>query len=386
MTYNAPRAYEIAKRFKFEGIPVIIGGIHASMVPNEVINYCSAVMIGEAENVWHKVIADLENNSIKGFYYGSRISLENLRMPRRDLFKRKYRLQPVQTSRGCPMNCGFCSVTKFNGVSFRRRKITQIIKEIESIKEKRIFFVDDNIIGVNKKCENDAINLFNSLKDYGLKWSSQASLNIVKNEKLLKSISESGGIGFLIGIESISKNSLEQMEKYTNLKIGIKNYKKAIRKLHDYGIGVNGSIMVGNDGDTKDIFERTSDFINDVELDRAQITIATPLPGTRFYERLAGEGRILNTDYPKDWRYYDCAHVVFKPKNMTVPELYGGFLDIYKDTTSFLTSSRRFFRSLMNTSNILNSASSFFYNFLIHKAILVNSRNILGYERFSLSN
>ena len=282
MTYNAPRAYEIAQKFRERNIPVIIGGIHASMLPNEAIKYCNSVVIGEAEGVWHKVIKDFEDNNLQKFYYGARIRLDNLPIPRRDLFKRKYKINIVQTARGCPFNCEFCSVTKFNGGTYRRRPIKEVIKEIGTLPKNRFLFADDNIIGVGKKSEEYAMALFKELKELKLIWGSQASMNIAENDKILKAAAESGAGGFFIGIESLSEESLKQMNKGINLKHGVKNYKSLIKKLHDFGFVITGSFVIGNDGDKKDIFQKTIDFIYDADIDRAQVSISTPLPGTRL--------------------------------------------------------------------------------------------------------
>ncbi|MCK5282169.1 MAG: B12-binding domain-containing radical SAM protein [Nanoarchaeota archaeon] len=362
MTYNAPRAYEIAQGFRERGIPVVIGGIHPSMLPNEAIQYCDSVIIGEAESIWKQVIKDFENNKLQHFYYGLRTNLENMSVPRRDLFEKKYRIDMVQTSRGCPFNCEFCSVTEFNGGTYRRRPIKEVIHEIKSLPTKRFMFADDNIIGSGKKSEEYSLALFKELKEINVIWGSQASINIADNDNVLKAVAEAGGMGFFIGIESLSEDSLKQMGKGINLKEGVKNYKNTIKKLHDYGIVVTGAFVLGNDGDKKDIFQRTIDFIYDADIDRAQITISTPLPGTRLFKRLEREGRILYKNYPYDWRKYDVFHAVFEPKNMTIEELENGFLDVYSSITSNYSSLKRALRSLVNTKNVLSSTLSYLYN------------------------
>jgi radical SAM superfamily enzyme YgiQ (UPF0313 family) len=362
MTHTAPRAYSIATEFKIRNIPVIMGGVHVTMVPEEAILFCDSVVIGEAESVIQSLITDFENNRLNKFYFGKRLPLNNLPLPRIDLLENKYKIASIQTTRGCPFNCEFCSVTEFSGHSYRERPVEDVINEIRILGYKRLIFADDNILGIGRKAEDNAIHLFRKLKELNIIWGAQTSINISENEKILKEAVDSGASGFFIGIESLSENSLKLMGKRINLRLGIQNYKSAIKRLHDYGIVVTGAFVIGNDGDNKDIFKKTIDFISESDVDRAQITISTPLPGTRLYNRLLDEKRILYTNYPIDWRKYDLFHVVYKPKYMGIEELESGFLDIYNTLTSKFSSLKRAIRSLMNTNNWLSSITSYKYN------------------------
>ncbi|MCK4808303.1 MAG: B12-binding domain-containing radical SAM protein [Candidatus Aenigmarchaeota archaeon] len=368
VTNNAPRVYELAFMFKEKGITTIMGGIHASMMPDEASRFVDTVVVGEGEKVWPKIISDFEKNRLKSYYKGEKASLDKLPIPRRDIYSKKYKnrglIQTVQTARGCPMDCDFCSVTVFNGGLYRQRPVDDVLDELETLNSKFVFFIDDNILGYGKAAEKRAIDLFKGIIDRGLniKWGSQASINFVNNDEVLKYASESGCFGMFCGFESLNEESLKGMHKVRNLKEGVSKFKEDIRKFQDSGIGVLGSFIFGNDSDKKDIFKKTSDFIFDSGLDGSQLSILTPFPGTKLYQRLKDENRLTHTDYPNDWVYYDVGHLLFKPKSMTSEELLHGTYDVYKETTSISSSFRRGLVSLMRTKNIYTSATSYLCN------------------------
>ena len=368
MTYNAPRVYELASQFKEKGITTIMGGIHASMMPDEASRFVDTVVVGEGEKVWPKIISDFEKNRLKPYYKGEKASLDKLPMPRRDIYPKKYKnrglIQTVQTARGCPMDCDFCSVTAFNGGFYRQRPVDDVLDEIEALNSKIVFFIDDNILGHGKAAEKRAIDLFKGIIDRGLniKWASQASINFVNNDQVLRYASESGCFSMFCGLESLNEESLKNMNKIRNLKEGVAKFKEDIRKFQDSGIGVFGAFIFGNDTDKKDIFKKTSDFILDSGLDGSQLSILTPLPGTKLYKKLKDENRIIYTDYPHDWVYYDVGTLVIKPKNMTSKELLQGISDVYKETTSMSVSMKRSLTSLLRTKNIYAPVTSYIWN------------------------
>ncbi|MBW2983786.1 B12-binding domain-containing radical SAM protein [Candidatus Woesearchaeota archaeon] len=360
-TDAAVRGYEIAKKYREKGAKVVMGGVHVSMLPNEAINYCDSVVIGEAESVWKIVLNDFENNSLKKFYYGKRLPMVNMPIPRRDLFKKRYVMQNVETARGCPFRCEFCSVSAFSGETYRQRPVKEVIDEIETIKQRNILFVDDNILGVGKDNEERAIKLCNELKPLNKRLFAQTSINVADNDEVLKAFSDAGMKVLFVGIESLNKKNLEQMGKGINLG-RIKDYKRIIRKIHDHGMCVLGSFIFGNDYDTKKTFKDIIEFINAADLDANLFHFLLPLPGTRLYGRLFKENRILYTNYPDDWKKY--REVVFKPKNMTSEELELNTYDALKQTTSLGFSFNKFLKSMSITKSLSVSTGIFIYNYI----------------------
>ena len=356
VTSPAPRAYEISEQYRRKGIKTVMGGIHASMLPDEAIQFVDSVVIGEAESVWQNLIHDFENNELKRFYQGERTSLENLVKPRRDLYNSyKYKvIDYVQTARGCPMDCEFCSVPTLHGRTYRQRPVEEVLDELEALNAKNVLFLDDNIFGYGEKAEERAIQLFRRMKERGLnkRWFSNVGIDFADNPEVLKYAREAGCFMILIGFEALNEETLQGMHKVRNLKVGVRNYKEVIKKIRDHGITVVGTFVFGNDEDSKDVFQRTTEFILDSKIDIAECTISTPFPGTRLYNRLKQEGRLLLTNYPDDWRHYNLFEPVFMPKHMTPYELMEGVNQIYKHTTSRVTSLKRAFNSAIQTRNL----------------------------------
>jgi len=365
MTSNARRAYEIATLYRGKGIKTVIGGIHASILYDEAIQFVDSVVIGEAESVWQSLIHDFKSNRLKRFYIGEHTSLEKLVKPIRGLYSDKYKIKnSVQTARGCPMDCEFCSVTTFNGGKYRQRPVEEVLNELESISSRLIYFVDDNILGYGEKAEQRAIQLFRGMKERGLnkRWASQVGIDFANNPEVLKYAQKAGCSAVFIGFESLNEEVLQDMHKVRNLKARVSNYKEIVKRIHDYGIGVIGAFTFGNDGDGNDIFPRTTEFLLDSKMDAQQLTILTPLPGTRLYKRLAQQGRLFRTNYPDDWKYYDFTEAVFKPKHMSPDELKEGVAEIYKHTTLRATSLKRAFHSFLNTKNLYATIISYSFN------------------------
>jgi len=329
MTPIANRAYEIADKYRAMGAKVILGGIHASMLPEEAIKHADSVVIGEADDIWPNVMDDFKQGKLKRFYRAKKFpDLSKLPFSRKDLLKRNkyfYFLDSIQTSRGCPFGCDFCSVSEFNGRIVRHRPVEHIIEEIKNSKsllKRYVFFADDNIAGDFSYAKK----LFEELIPLNIKWVGASSLPIAKNEKLLKLAAESGCKGLFIGFESLSQNALKEVHKAYK----VEEYERLIKKIHDHGIIIQGAFIFGFDNDDKTVFKKTVDFCyrNDIEI--AQFTTLTPLPGTKLFNRLQKEKRI----FTYNWDFYDTLHAVFKPKNLTPQELQNGVIRAYQELYS----------------------------------------------------
>ncbi|MEA1935700.1 MAG: radical SAM protein [Thermodesulfobacteriota bacterium] len=322
MTPLAKRGYEIADAFRGKGVSVVLGGIHPTIMKDEAKIHADSVVMGEAEEIWPLVLADFKRGNLQPFYKPANFSsLAKLPVPRRDLLNRKayFFTNTIQTTRGCPFDCEFCSVTSFYGHTYRVRPVEDVISEIGHMEKGFLFFVDDNITGK----PSYAKELFRALVPLKIKWFSQASLGIVKDRELLYLAQRSGCKGLFIGFESLSQENLEAMGKSMN---HADDYKEAIKMIHDYGIGIQGSFIFGTDYDDSSVFSDVIRFIEKTHLEAVLFSVLTPFPGTRVYETLLRENRIIDTN----WEKYDMNHVVFRPKKMTPRELQDGFNWAYR--------------------------------------------------------
>jgi len=306
LTITAKRAYEIADTFRAIGVKVILGGSHPTALPKEAIQHADAIVIGEAEGVWANVIKDFNAKKLQRIYsHHEQPSLLNLPIPRRDLFANGayYFRNTISTTRGCPYACSFCSVTSFFGHSYRCRPVEEILKEIETMDHnKLIWFIDDNIVG-NLKFAKE---LFRALIPYKLKWASQASVTIAKDDELLRLAAASGCVILLIGFETLSPANLAAMGKKVN---AVDKYESVIKKIHSHGIAIHGFFILGLDEDNEDVFEHTLRFAQKMRLESAQFAWPVPYPGTVLCESLDKTGRIIT----KDWSQYESS-IVFEPK------------------------------------------------------------------------
>jgi len=322
MTPLAKRGYEIADTLRARGVTVILGGIHPTMLKDEAKCHADAVVLGEAEYCWPQVLTDFKQGKLKPFYKADDLcNLGILPLPRRNLLKKDgyFFTKTLQTTRGCPFDCEFCSVTSFYGHTYRTRPVRNVIEEIEEMGRGFIFFVDDNIIGN----PSYARELFKALIPLRIKWFSQASLNFAKNKELLSLAERSGCKGLFIGFESLSQNTLRAMGKVTN---NVSEYRTAVHALHDHGIGIQGSFIFGTDNDDRSVFSDVLRFIEKAHIEAALFSVLTPFPGTRIFETLRRDQRIIDTD----WEKYDMNHVVFRPKRMTPQDLQEGLHWAYR--------------------------------------------------------
>jgi radical SAM superfamily enzyme YgiQ (UPF0313 family) len=381
-TSTAPRAYDIAKVYRDKGIPVVMGGIHASMMPDEAAKFADTVVTGEAEGIWSKLIEDFLSGNLQKRYKGELLELTSQPVPRHDLFHPAYIFDSVQTSRGCPFNCEFCTVSAFNGSHFRERPIDEVIRELETIQRRNIFFVDDNICGYGKRSRERAIALFKEMIDRGMnkRWFSQASLNFADDDELLHYAAKSGCRLILIGIEVEKEEGLQEFNKQMNLKRGPASFRSSFRKIQKHGITVLGTFIYGLDSDLKEDLRRRTDFIVGCGLDAIQTSILTPMPGTEVYKKILRENRLEMNSFPKDWQHYHACDVVFRPKNMSAQTLADEMTNCYHRVYSRHAIYWRFLKTLMRTKNFGASFWSFmsnthYRNIVFEKKISVFTEN-----------
>ena len=321
------RAYEVADRFRKKGVKVILGGVHPSLLPEEAKDHADSVFIGEAEGRIEEVIKDFETGTLKPFYKDQTWpNLKQMPIPRRDLLGKKYSpvFKAIETTRGCPNRCDFCSVPTINGRHYRIRPLEEVDQELSSIIKKKgeyLFLADDNVMAR----EDYAESLFEIFKRHGVKWMGFATVQVAKKENLLKKAQESGCISLFIGFESLLQENLDSVSKRF---VDTRELSELIRTIQNHRIGIHGSFIFGFDGDDPTVFKKTVEFVQGNNIELPTFSILTPFPGTPLRKRLEDEGRILDCD----WSHYDLSHVVFKPKKLTVRELQEGYLWAQKYT------------------------------------------------------
>lgn len=328
-THTVKRGYEISGEFRKRGKKVIMGGIHPSMMYREALLHCDSVCIGEAEPVWKEILEDVKQGKLKKTYRSKdSFDLSLYTPPRRDLIpKRKsifFNIGTVETSRGCPYNCDFCSVSITQGRKIRYRPLENLIPEIESVEKKTLFFVDNNIAANF----HYAKKLFHEMIPLKKKWTGQATISIVQDRELLKLAGDSGCFGLLIGIESLIKDGFE---RYSKSMKSLDDLKEALKILKDNGIAVEAHLVFGNDFDTKDTMKESLENLLKLDFLAASLNILVPYPGTRLTAYLERQKRILS----KDWNYYDINHLLFKPNNFTCEEFIEEMQNLRKEFHSF---------------------------------------------------
>ncbi len=342
MTPTARRAYAIADHFRQRGIKVVMGGMHVSNMRQEALGHCDSLVIGEAEGLWPRVLADAGANCLRRTYTHEDAYPALVNQPRLDWEpmrpKNYLSVHFVETTRGCPHNCEFCSVTSAFGGRFRSRPLEEVVAEVRGLRsfegwltlKRCVFFPDDNIVS-NRAYAKE---FFNRIADLDLHWFGQASVNIARDEEILRLAQKSGCAALFIGFETLSDESLASVGKKFNRP---KDYLDIVKKIHDHGIGIDGSFVFGFDQDTEAAFDRTLDFVMRAKLEIAYFSILTPYPGTRLHARLAAENRLLS----QDWDYYDANHVVFRPKLLRPEKLLEGYQYVMKEFYSLSSIFRR---------------------------------------------
>jgi len=318
-TSQANRAYEVASYFRRLGVPVIMGGIHATMCLDEVMARVDSVVTGEAEGVWPHVLEDIRRGSLKRRYDGGLAEIKDVPIARHDLLATGYAFGAIQTTRGCPLNCTFCSVTAFNGARYRQRPIPDVVREFQLIREKRVLVVDDNLIGTRIEHIARAKDLFRAMAQANLRkeWVAQATINLADDEELLGLAAKAGCRGVFIGFESPTLEGLRELGKKFNLLKG-RDFRASVRRIQRHNILVVGSFIVGLDVDKPGIGRRTADVATQYGVDNLNLLFLTPLPGTHLWDQMKVEGRIALNSFPEDWKYYTLTYPVARYKHLSL--------------------------------------------------------------------
>ena len=384
LTASVYRAYQIAKIYRERGIPTVMGGIHVSMMPEEAMRYCDAVVIGEAEAIWPRVLEDFEGGRLQKQYNGSFVNLETLPMPRREILRNAYyRWGSIQTSRGCPMNCKFCSVTAFNGRRFRRRLLDSVIDELQQIPQKWVMLTDDNIIGYGDKDLEWTYAFFTRILEKGIRkyFFTQASIIFGEDKDLVELASRAGLKIVFTGIESVNPKALQSFQKGINLeRLRHGRYTELISRVRKAGIVFFCGFVLGNDEDDRSVFQATLEFIQSSHIDVLQVTKPTPLPGTQLWKELQKAGRILDQDFPEAWNQYRLSRLVFKPAQMTIEEVYEGTIYLRKIYHSFWETLKRLLYTFLSTKSLISTIMAYKFDSSYRKAFR-NSELYRLYDR-----
>ena len=329
LTAQADRAYQIASRFRAQGVKTIIGGVHPSLLPEEAGHYADAVVVGEVEKVWAQILADAEKDCLQPIYgNGSYDDLECAAKPRWDKMNlriyrrapgRKFPRMPIYTTRGCVHNCAYCSVTKFFGRTYRFRPVAHVCDEIEATGAESYFFVDDNI-----SCNADySRELFGALRKKQITWFSQASTTILQTPELIPLMSKAGCRHLFLGVETLDRQALINMKKGFNRPT---QYQALFRRLLEVKIQPWVSLICGLDADTPETLNQTISLLLSWGVGNIVIWILTPLPGTDLFDQFEKDKRIVD----RRWSHYDLNHVVFQPRNFEAPELLAYYWRSYR--------------------------------------------------------
>jgi radical SAM superfamily enzyme YgiQ (UPF0313 family) len=314
-TYTAKRAYKIAQKFREKGVCVICGGYHPTLVPEEAAKHFDSVIVGNVEKIWVDVLKDAKNNQLKDRYSGENGFVKGIYPDRTIYGDKKYSiLGLVETGRGCVFNCEFCTITASYKRKYYRREIEDIVEDIKNSGKKFFFFVDDNIVAD----EAYAIEIFKAITPLNIKWSGQGSLNMAKNDELLKWMKKSGCMVILIGYESVNIENLKQMNKQWTTKLGERD--ALTKKIHQHGMGIYATFIFGFDYDDDRVFEDSLAFAKKHKFFFAAFNHLLPFPGTKLYGRFIEEKRLNEEDWwlEDDYKYGD---ISFEPVGRSPKEL-----------------------------------------------------------------
>lgn len=351
MTAAAPRTYELCKYYHHLGIPVVLGGFHASFNVEEALHHADAVVVGPATNAWPELLADFKQNNLKQVYYGDASVPASARLPKHLLKKSAYlSINTTFATLGCRNECSFCSITAFYQGKRYVRPVEEVVSDLQSFPEKFVMFIDDNLT----QDREYILDLLKAITPLKKKWVTQASVEISDDTELLEHMKQSGCVGVFIGLESFSESALcSQNKKIKSPQF----YKDAIARIHQYGLIVEAGLIFGFDSDDRNVFETTFNILQEIGIDVIQVSILTPLPGTKLFEEM--RERIVDFN----WEHYDYKYAVFEPANMTRKELKAGMEWLYRKFYSPWNILKRLPRWLSQPKGLQNFYYPLFVNF-----------------------
>ena len=345
-TMTAPRVYKIADEFRRRGKKVVLGGYHPTAMPEEAGKHADSIVLGMAEATWPRLLNDAEKGKIKPIYErDTDFDMANVPPIRRDLIKHNPLQGAVQTTRGCTNRCEFCAISSFCQHGVKQRPIKNVVEEIKQIPN-RLYVIHDPHLTQNRKY---ALELFKELIKQKIRksWVANGTTNVLAqvDDEWLTLARKSGCVEWFVGFESVSQAALDGIKKTHNK---VEDFKKMIKRLHDYGMTVQGGIIFGFDEDTPDIFDITIEKLHELEIDVLEVNVLTPYPGTPLFDNMEREGRLTT----RDWSRYNQIDVVFKPKQMTEKELFDGARKVAKEFYSWPNIIRRNVKILVTNKRI----------------------------------
>jgi radical SAM superfamily enzyme YgiQ (UPF0313 family) len=372
-TFTAKRVYQIAAGYRKRGVPVVMGGYHPTLLPEEASHFADSVVIGDAENLWAEIVRDARLGQLKPRYQSATLPALNGILPDRSIFpKNRYRaMRLVQFGRGCRYACDFCSIHAYYGGALYQRCLEDVVAEIPDIRKSYLLFVDDNLF----IDENQAEALFRAIAPFNVRWICQTSIDLAENSRLLDLMARSGCIAVFIGFESLEAANLAQMRKKWNLKHG--DFASAVRQFYEHGIMVCGSFVFGYDHDTPRVFDRTLEFAMKSKLVLAQFNPLIPTPGTPLYARLQAEGRLLYKRWwlDDDYRY---GQAIFEPKGMSAADLTEGCFRLRREFNNYGSILRRVLAPQMNARSPHHLLAYLAANLVSRKEIFTKQGEALG--------
>lgn len=334
ITGTAQRGYAIADRLRARGIKVVLGGVHATLLPDEAAQHADTVVIGYAEHTWPELLRDFARGELKSRYFRpTGRSLAGIPHARRDLLKRKKysTVNSIEATRGCPHKCDFCAVPAAWANTYAHRPVEEVVAELATFVGKHALFIDLSPV-------EDVVyakSLYRAMIPLGIRWVGLATTRIAEDAELLKLAADSGCKGLLIGFESVSQATLNETHKHFH---SAEKYAEIVRRLHDHGIGIQGCFVFGFDNDDESVFEQTVEFVDRARIDLPRYAVMTPFPGTGAFRQLEAQGRLLH----KNWSLYDVEHVVFEPRRMSPERLQEGLEWAWRQSYSWKSIATRF--------------------------------------------